>query len=125
MPHLWLEYTDNIEQQVDLIRLLADMHSTLVEVAGVSIDNCKSRAVRLDTYRAGSGRADQSFAHLSVRIFAGRPLEVRQEIGRQMLRLLEAAYAPSLNTLDLQISVEVAEIEQATYFKSVAGPGVG
>lgn len=125
MPHLWLEYTDNIEQEVDLIRLLADLHSTLVEVAGVSIDNCKSRAVCLDTYRAGSGRADQAFVHLSVRIFAGRPLEVKQEISRQMLRLLEAAYAPSLARLDLQISVEVTEIEPATYFKSAAGTGGG
>lgn len=126
MPHLRLEYTGNIEQEVDFDHLLASLHSILASVAGVSVDNCKSRAIRLDAYRAGSGGEDQAFVHLSVRMFEGRPLEVRQEVGRQALGALETAYAPSLASLDLQITVEVAEIERATYFKSPAGaPGSG
>ena len=48
-------------------------------------------------------------------------LRAGQAIGRQCLGLLETTYGPCLGKLDLQITVEVADMQQATYFKIPAG----
>ena len=121
MPHLTLEYTDNITQEVDFVRLFSGLHGILAALAGIQVDNCKSRCVQLDTYHVGLGEGHQAFVHLTIRMLDGRPLEVRQEIGRQCASLLEATYGPSLGETELQITVEVAEMQPATYFKLPEG----
>jgi len=121
MPHLTLEYTDKVTQEVDFCHLFSGLHGILADLAGIRVDNCKSRCVQLDTYQVGLGEGHQAFVHLTIRILDGRPLEVRQEIGRQCMRLLEGTYGPSMGELELQITVEVAEVQPATYFKIPEG----
>jgi 5-carboxymethyl-2-hydroxymuconate isomerase len=121
MPHLTLEYTGNIDQPLDFDELFARLHGVLAEVAAISVDNCKSRAIRLDTYYVGDGLDRGAFVHLTVRFLAGRAPELKQQIGRRCLAVLEAAFAPSLVELGLQITVELQDIERPTYFKIPEG----
>jgi 5-carboxymethyl-2-hydroxymuconate isomerase len=124
MPHLTLEYTSNIIQGVDSPFLFSALHEILTDLAGIQADNCKSRCLRLDRYQVGPGGRDRAFVHLTIRLLAGRLLKVRQEIARKSLGLLEETYDPSLGELDLQITVEVADMQPTTYFKAAsAGSG--
>ena len=118
MPHLTLEYTDNITQGVDFPSLFSALHGILADEAGIQTDNCKSRCLRLDTYQVGLGAGQQAFVHLTMRILEGRPLEVRKAIAQRALALLEKTYNPSLDRLHLQITVEVTEMQRETYFKA-------
>jgi 5-carboxymethyl-2-hydroxymuconate isomerase len=117
MPHLTLEYSSNITQEIDFQALFLELHQMVAEQGNTLVANCKSRAYRLDDYLVAGGEAGAAFVHLTIRLFAGKPLEARQRLGRESLRLLEAYYAPSLAELALQITVEIGDIEQATYFK--------
>jgi 5-carboxymethyl-2-hydroxymuconate isomerase len=121
MPQLTLEYTNNVSDPVDFDALFSRLHDILSEVAGIRIDNCKSRAVQLSDYRVGTGDAAGAFVHVDVAILAGRPLEIRQEIGRRMLESLREAYAGGLADLALQITVEVRDMEKDLYFKIPEG----
>jgi 5-carboxymethyl-2-hydroxymuconate isomerase len=121
MPHLTLEYTGNIEQEIDFDDLFGKLHRILAGVGAIRLDNCKSRAWRLDHYYIADGGAQHAFVHLVMRFLAGRPRELKQEIGRQSLTILKEAFAPSLAELELQISVEIQDIERSTYLKAPEG----
>jgi 5-carboxymethyl-2-hydroxymuconate isomerase len=116
-----LEYTANIKQEIDLADLLVQLHLVLVDVGGIPLGNCKSRAIRLDDFHIAGGEARHAFVHLTIRFLEGRSTELKQQIGRQSLGILEKSFAPSFTEFDLQITVEIKDIERATYFKIPEG----
>jgi 5-carboxymethyl-2-hydroxymuconate isomerase len=119
MPHITLEYTYNIDQSIEFRALFAELHQMLASVAGVSIDNCKSRAICLDTYHIGDGEAQNAFVHLEIQLLEGRSAELKQEIGARGLQVLKRYFAGSLGKLDLQITLEVRDMQRQAYFKAV------
>jgi 5-carboxymethyl-2-hydroxymuconate isomerase len=121
MPHLTLEYTSNLSQSIDADQLFPRLHQILVNVGGISIHNCKSRAVCLDTYYIGKGDVQDAFIHLDIRFLEGRSLELKQRIGRLSLSWLKEYFAPSLAELELQVTVGIADIQPQTYFKIPEG----
>ena len=97
--------------------LFARLHDLLVDVGGIRRDNCKSRALALDDYLIGDGNPgrggrERGFVHLDVRFMEGR------SAARE---LLLACFQSANATLDLQLTVEVGDIEGASYFKHPAG----
>lgn len=120
MPHLTLEYTDNLGSASSFDELFAQLHQVLAEVGGIALGNCKSRAIRLDDYFVGGGGAQHAFVHLTIRFLAGRSTEVKQQIGRQSLAVLKQHF-PLSAALDLQLTVEIQGIERATYCKFPEG----
>ena len=121
MPQIALEYTANIAEHIEAAQVFARIHEVVASVGGINIGNCKSRARRLDSYFIGDGDARQAFAHLEVRFLEGRSAAVKQEIGRRCLGILQDYFAGSLAKLDLQMTVEVADIDRLFYFKIPEG----
>ncbi|MFQ5754949.1 MAG: 5-carboxymethyl-2-hydroxymuconate Delta-isomerase [Acidiferrobacterales bacterium] len=121
MPHLTLEYTSNIRQHVNLAELFSALHRVLAQVGGVRIENCKSRAVKHHDFCIGSGSSYKAFVHLGMTMLEGRPLALKQKVGESILRVLKDTYAPSMVEQDLQITVEIKDIQKATYFKVPEG----
>lgn len=117
MPHLTLEYTDNITQEIDFQALFAQLHQILADVGGIPIANCKSRAIRLSEYRIADGRAEHAFAHLMIRFLEGRSANVKREIGVQSVQALQAAFAPSFGPFEMQVSAEIQDIERQMYHR--------
>jgi 5-carboxymethyl-2-hydroxymuconate isomerase len=120
MPHLTLEYTNNLCPTAGFNELFAQLHRVLAEVGGIPLANCKSRAIRLDDYFVGGGGARQAFVHLTIRFLAGRSTELKRQLGRQSLSVLRQHFPPSAE-LDLQLTVEIQEIERSTYCKFPEG----
>ena len=120
MPHITLEYTDNIDQPIEFRDLFAELHQVLSSVAGISIANCKSRARCLDTYHIGEGKAGNAFVHLEVRLLEGRSAELKREIGERGLEVLKKHFARSLSDRHLQITLEVRDMQRQAYFKAVS-----
>ena len=108
MPHLTLEYTDNVSDPEDMRETMLKMHRVLNETGGIRLANCKSRSRRLDTYAVGDGSPDNAFLHLDVRFMEGRPDEVKRTIGNELLQILREDFSEA--GLDLQITVEIRDI---------------
>ena len=64
---------------------------------------------------SGLGSAEEGFVHLDVRFLAGRPSEVKRAVGEALLAALRAAYV--LGERPVQITVEIRDIPQESYFK--------
>ncbi len=109
MPHLILEYSDNLEFEVQ--PLLARLHEALVATGAVAMKGLKSRAVRHSDYRMADGNSTYGFAHLSMLIREGRPQETQRELAEQALKVMEAEFGDRYETGYLSLSVDIKEMK--------------
>ncbi|MEN8172365.1 MAG: 5-carboxymethyl-2-hydroxymuconate Delta-isomerase [Chloroflexota bacterium] len=121
MPHLTLEYTGNIKQEIDSEAVFSHLHQILATTGGIKIDNCKSRAVRMEDYFIARGGPAKAFVHLEIHFLEGRSEKIKQAIGKESLEVLKAYFASSIEKLDLQINVEITEIRRSAYHKFPSG----
>ncbi len=120
MPQITLEYTANATCRSDFPSVFRRLHQTLADVGGIDIKNCKSRAIERGEFFVGDGSGG-GFVHLDVKILDGRPIELKERIGRSLLEVLEVEYAPEEQKEPLQLTVEVHDIIRTEYFKYSAG----
>ncbi len=126
MPHLRLEYSANVHFDGELTSLFSQLHTVLVDIGGIRLENCKTRAYAAEDFLVADGTADEggragAFVHLDVRFMEGRSEELKQEIGAKLLNRLVRFFAPALDTLALQFTVEVRDIDRAAYSKYPEG----
>ncbi len=121
MPHFVLEYSDNILEEVDFEDFFKKLHTLLVEVGPFNLSDIKSRAIRHQEFCVANGQESNAFVHLTLSIFKGRDLGIRQAVGEKMLAFLKGEFARSFETLNCSLTVEVREMEKETYFKTTGG----
>lgn len=108
MPHLTLEYSDNLEFEVQ--PLLARLHETLAASGAVALKGLKSRAVRHADYRLADGNPEYAFAHLNMLIREGRAPETQQELAKRAMEVLEAEFGSRYEAGYLSLSVDIKEM---------------
>ena len=108
MPHLTLEYTDNL--QFDVQPLLARLHAELVATGAVNLKGIKSRAIRHTEYRIADGNAEYAFVHVNLLIREGRPFEVQQDAAQRVMMVLKEAFGDRFEKGHLSLSVDIKEM---------------
>ena len=121
MPHLTIEYTANLDQWACDPGVLLSLHRLLESVAGIKIENCKSRWRMLDEWVVGDGEGSSGFVHLDMRFLEGRPTDVKHAIGEGIVEILQKHFSPAAEELDVQITAEIQDIRRAEYFKYPPG----
>jgi 5-carboxymethyl-2-hydroxymuconate isomerase len=122
MPHVVLEYSDNLLDRPDLGRLLLEIHEALLATGAFARDDIKSRAIRHDTYAVADGAAGRGFVAVEVRILEGRSDEVKAAAADGVLAALERAFPESLARQPVGFSVEIRDMDRASYRRR-RGPG--
>ena len=110
MPHLTLEYTTNLEFEIQ--PLLARLHEELVATGAVNLKGIKSRAVRHEEYRIADGDPEYAFVHVGLLIREGRPVEVKQEATRRVLEVLKSVFGERFESGFLSLSVDLQEMPE-------------
>jgi 5-carboxymethyl-2-hydroxymuconate isomerase len=123
MPHLTLEYTDNLD--FDVQPLLARLHAELVATGAINLKGLKSRAVRRTEYRIADGNPEYAFVHVNLLIREGRPLEVQREFARRVLAVLKETFGDRFETGYLALSVDIKEMREGTWLSFHNIPDVG
>ena len=114
MPHLILEYSENIIEKNHLPDLFKQCHLVIAKTLPTKIENCKSRGVACPDYCLGDGKAGQAFVHVSLKIMPGRTDEVLKQAGQQLMAILRDYFKESAKQYDLQLTLEISHL--ATYF---------
>jgi 5-carboxymethyl-2-hydroxymuconate isomerase len=114
MPHVIVEYSANIEDEVSPQRLVEDMHAAAVASGIADVAGFRTRAERRDVYRVGDGNAKNGFVHIVARIRHGRSLEQRKALGELLMAAAEKALERAFAAQPLALSVEVHEIDPET-----------
>lgn len=119
MPHLILEYSKNIESDLNHEPLFLTLHKLLAEKLPTDIASCKSRCIPHDLFYVGDCEVKNAFAHLTIKILQGRSDENKSQIGSEILKILHNFYQPHQSKLNLQLSVEIMDLDKH-YFKGQA-----
>lgn len=108
MPHLVLEYSDNIE--VDVQALLARLHEEVVETGAINLKGIKSRAIKHTQYRVADGNPDYAFVHVGLLIREGRPVEIQKDATSRVMKVLKETFGVLFETRKLSLSVDLMEM---------------
>jgi len=110
MPHLTLEYTDNLVFEVQ--PLLARLHTELVATGAVNLKGIKSRAIRHTEYRIADDNPEYAFVHINLLIREGRPLEIQQDAARRVMSVLKETFGSRFENGYLSLSVDIKEMRE-------------
>ncbi len=119
MPHLTIEYTDNLHH-VQAEPLLLALNRALLDSGQFDEPDIKSRALRLQAYRTGTSPQPRAFVHAQLAILSGRSVETKQQLSASLLRVLQSA-CEGAGVPSVQLSVDVQDMERACYAKAIVG----
>jgi 5-carboxymethyl-2-hydroxymuconate isomerase len=108
MPHLTLEYSDNME--VDVQPLLARLHEEVVATGAINLKGIKSRAIKHTQYRIADGDPDYAFVHVALLIREGRPIEVQKEATQRVMKVLKETFGHLFERRKLSLTVDLKEM---------------
>ena len=108
MPHLTLEYTDNLEFEIQ--PLLARLHSELAATGAINLKGLKSLAVRHSDYRIADGNPEYAFVHVGLLIREGRPVEVQKDAAKRVMNVLKETFGHRYENSYLSLSVDIKEM---------------
>lgn len=119
MPHIHLEYSDNLKH-LEIKPILLKMNQALIAAAYVNHpDDLKSRAVMQQDYVIGLNlETTQAYLHAKVSLLSGRSAELRKQISDTVLKVM-LQEVPKQQDLTVQFCVEILEMSKETYGKAI------
>ena len=116
MPHISLEYTENI-QTIIKSDFFDQLLTIIIQSAGVKDANCKCRAIKIKNFHIGSKDKNEGFIHLEIKLLEGRAEKIKNKIALESLKILKS-YFKNANEQNIQYSIEIHELKLENYFTS-------
>lgn len=111
MPHVIIEYSDQLAPQIKNKAILKTVHETMIKSGLFNPGDIKSRIYEVKDFLVGEKAKELSFIHTRVYLLEGRTLEQRKTLG-------ESIYNELIKNLDSNhISVDVREMDKEIYKK--------
>ncbi len=117
MPHFILEYSGNLDDDLDVASLFETLHETAIDTGLFPIGGIRSRAVRCEEYRVADGDPENCFVHLTAKIGAGRKLDIRKAAAERVFETLTQFLQPIFDKRYLSIGFELVELHSELNFK--------
>lgn len=119
MPHIILEYTDNLENYLKFNELFNKVHQSLSRILKLDINLCRSRAIKHSKFLIGDGNQRNSHIHVTLLILEGKPLDIKNEIAEILLEAMRLQLQQYREMFNIQITLEIKDIQEASYFKEI------
>ena len=117
MPHFILEYSANLDDDLDLDGLFGALHETAMDTGVFALGGVRFRAHRCDHYLVADGDPDNAFVHLTARIGRRRDPDVRREVGEKIFNTLTEYLDGLYRERPLAISFELTELTFGLSFR--------
>lgn len=120
MPHITVEYTDNLRDDGDIRSLLNKINETLIaEGDSFPIGGIRSRAIELKDYVIADGTGENdAFVHVTLRIGGGRSEQVKKSACDKLFEVIETHFEVQFTNRNLALSMELYEFTNPTYKKN-------
>ncbi|KAF2393359.1 5-carboxymethyl-2-hydroxymuconate Delta-isomerase [Pseudomonas frederiksbergensis] len=120
MPHLHMEYTANLpglNADVALIRL----NNTLVGSGQFAAEHdIKSRALKVETFKVGTGLGERAFVHVKLALLSGRSPQIKKQLSDSLLAVVQDLCEWPTD-VEVQLCVEILDIDRESYTKTAIG----
>jgi 5-carboxymethyl-2-hydroxymuconate isomerase len=117
MPHFVIEYSANLEPDIDLRAIVDAVHASVVESGLFKIGGIRVRTLRHEIYKIADGNPEHAFLHVRANILEGRSVEDRERLGNMTISAVDALLALARKKRGIALSVEVSEIDHNMSFK--------
>jgi len=123
MPHLIMEYSENLTSSLNIQALLRALHST-AEASGLfQAATIRTRGVPCVNYVVGEGTEHDAFIHLEARIRPGRTDELQWKLVQSLMSTLRDAVAEAQSSgLRIGLTVEATLISPIRVLYSTLDP---
>jgi 5-carboxymethyl-2-hydroxymuconate isomerase len=111
MPHVIVEYSANLEPDLDIPELVAALHQAALTTGVFPIGGLRTRAARRDVFSIADGHGDNGFIHVQIRMGVGRAPEVRQRAAEVVFATLTAQTSEVFAARPLGLTLEMVEID--------------
>lgn len=111
MPHFIIEYSANLETEVDMAGLCEVIRATAAGIDTFPTAGIRVRAFRADHYAIADGNAKHGFVDISIRLREGRPQDVKQAASAEIFEAAHAYLAPIIARRPLALSLEMRDID--------------
>lgn len=113
MPHIIIEYTETARSQIEGADVRQHVHQAVVASELFNPDAVKTRYLAYDSIAHGETGEHTDFVHVNLKILSGRPETERKKLATSVFAVLEK----HLGAIPKR-SVEIHEMDQATYIKN-------
>jgi len=117
MPHLIVEFSANLEKQIDIQEIVDGLHRTATAIDGLPVGGLRTRAQKREYFQIADRHPDNAFVHLILKLGHGRPIEKRREFGEALFASLCVLLEQVSATSPLAISFEIQEIHPELTWK--------
>jgi 5-carboxymethyl-2-hydroxymuconate isomerase len=94
MPHFSIEYSANLDTQLDMSGICELVRKAAVETGIFPLGGIRVRAIRCEHYAIADGQSGYGFLAMLLRLGEGRDLAARQKAGEHIFRALSAHLEP-------------------------------
>jgi 5-carboxymethyl-2-hydroxymuconate isomerase len=116
VPHIHLQTSADLAENTSISDILDKLVTALCAMETIDPKAVKAYHTLRSVWSMGAG-AEAGFATCEVSILAGRPEAVRVKLADGMFAALGAAFAQSLSAGEVNLTLEVREMDRATYRK--------
>jgi 5-carboxymethyl-2-hydroxymuconate isomerase len=113
MPHIVVEYSANLEEELDIRALLQKIHAAVLASGVFKVGAVRTRAERREVYLIADGDPDNAFIHIEIRMAPGRDATERKSVAQGVLDTIAAETRDVFARAGLGLSVEVREIDNS------------
>ena len=111
MPHQTIEYSANLEAELDITELIRVMHDTAANVEALPLGGLRTRAVAREYYRIADSHPDNTFINVVLRIAPGRSNEIKKDAGDVLFEALTNYLESIYSHAPVAISLEIQELD--------------
>lgn len=111
MPHIIIEYSANVEEQLDMGAFCELLRATAAQIEALPMPGIRVRALKVDHYAIADGNPKHGFIDISVRLRAGRTLQVRKEAVHVLFEAAKKHLEPVMASHSLALSMEMRDID--------------
>ena len=117
MPHIVIEYSANLDAQLDIRDLVRVTHEAFRATGVFPPEAIRTRAARRDVYLIADEEPGNAFVAIVAHIAPGRSEELRHSVGHAIFSKVESFLKPLQDAIPLSLTFEVHEIEQTATFR--------
>jgi 5-carboxymethyl-2-hydroxymuconate isomerase len=118
MPHLVVEYTDNIRSAAGIKAFLRKANRVLLDQDGIFPTGAiRSRAIELHDYVVADDTADDAFVHATLKFGAGRTAAQKKKVGDELFAMMKAHFEELFAARSLALSLELYEFDESGTYK--------
>ena len=117
MPHFTIEYSANLDGQIDMAKAVEVVRNAAVETGIFPLGGIRVRAVRCEHFAIADGNPDFAFLDMLLRLGEGRDRKTRKDAGEHIFRALSAYLDPVFAKRKFALSFDMQINDKETSWK--------